>query len=103
MRLIASMRSLCFALMMLVLSAASFAKSAFPLHSPASAASVRATVCAGDGYLWIPGYWAYADDDYYWVPGTWVMPPQAGLLWTPGYWGWGDNGYVFNDGYWVRP
>ena len=54
----------------------------------------------GDGYLWIPGYWAYADDDYYWVPGTWVMPPQAGLLWTPGYWGWGDNGYVFNDGYW---
>src|SRR5271156_828811 len=28
----------------------------------------------GDGYLWTPGYWAWADDssDYYWVPGTWV-------------------------------
>jgi WXXGXW repeat (2 copies) len=53
-----------------------------------------------DGYIWVPGYWAWGDDGYYWVPGTWVLPPEAGLLWTPGYWGWNDGVYVFNDGYW---
>jgi hypothetical protein len=53
-----------------------------------------------DGYIWVPGYWAWGDDGYYWVPGTWVLPPEAGLLWTPGYWGWNDGAYVFNDGYW---
>src|SRR3984957_14313907 len=44
----------------------------------------------GDGYLWVPGYWAWGDDiqDYYWVPGTWVLAPQPNYLWTPGYWGW---------------
>jgi hypothetical protein len=53
------------------------------------------------GYLWTPGYWAYADDPgYYWVPGTWVQPPQVNLLWTPPYWGWADGVYLFHDGYW---
>ncbi len=36
--------------------------------------------CPGEGYIWTPGYWAYADD-YYWVPGTWVLAPQVGFLW----------------------
>jgi hypothetical protein len=55
----------------------------------------------GPGYLWTPGYWAYADGGYYWVPGTWVRAPYRGALWTPGYWGWGGNGaYVFHGGYW---
>jgi hypothetical protein len=57
-------------------------------------------MCPGDGYIWTPGYWGWANDDYYWAPGTWVMPPQVGFLWTPGYWGWGGNGFIFNDGYW---
>jgi len=57
-------------------------------------------ICPSEGYLWVPGYWAYGDDDYYWVPGTWVEAPEVGYLWTPGYWGWRDNGYYFNDGYW---
>jgi len=56
-------------------------------------------ICPSEGYLWVPGYWAYGDDDYYWVPGTWVEAPEVGYLWTPGYWGWRDNGYYFNDGY----
>ena len=57
--------------------------------------------CPQDGYLWTPGYWAYADDGgYYWVPGTWVLPPQPLYLWTPGYWGWGGNAYYFHEGYW---
>jgi hypothetical protein len=53
------------------------------------------------GYLWVPGYWAWADDvGYYWTPGTWVLPPEPGLLWTPGYWGWYNGAYVFYPGYW---
>jgi hypothetical protein len=56
--------------------------------------------CPGDGYIWIPGYWAYGPDGYFWVPGTWVLPPEAGLLWTPGYWGWGNGFYVWHRGYW---
>ena len=57
-------------------------------------------MCPGDGYIWTPGYWGWANDDYYWAPGTWVMPPEAGYLWTPGYWGWGGAGFMFNAGYW---
>jgi hypothetical protein len=53
------------------------------------------------GYLWTPGYWAWADPvGYYWVPGTWVQPPTVGYLWTPPYWGWVNGAYLFNDGYW---
>src|SRR5271154_5884935 len=32
--------------------------------------------CPGDGFLWVPGYWAYGDDGYFWVPGVWFEPPQ---------------------------
>lgn len=52
------------------------------------------------GYIWTPGYWAYADGDYFWVPGTWVLPPQVGYLWTPGYWAWVNGVYIWNAGYW---
>ena len=56
--------------------------------------------CPEDGWMWIPGYWAYGDDGYYWVPGTWVPAPYEGALWTPGYWGWGSNLYIWHPGYW---
>jgi hypothetical protein len=57
-----------------------------------------------DGYLWVPGYWAWdpVAVDYYWVPGTWVEPPQRELLWTPAYWGWNEGRYAFYPGYWGR-
>jgi hypothetical protein len=57
-------------------------------------------LCPGDGYIWTPGYWAWADGGYYWVPGTWVLAPEVGFLWTPGYWGWGGGGFLFYQGYW---
>ncbi|HVZ96240.1 MAG TPA: YXWGXW repeat-containing protein [Chitinophagaceae bacterium] len=57
--------------------------------------------CPGDGYIWIPGYWAYDDNSgYYWVPGEWVLPPEIGFYWTPGYWALADNYYVWHTGYW---
>ena len=57
-------------------------------------------VCPGDGYLWNPGYWAYAPAGYYWVPGVWVQPPSVGVLWTPPYWGFAGGVYGFHEGYW---
>jgi hypothetical protein len=56
-------------------------------------------VCPGDGYIWTPGYWAWADD-YYWVPGTWVLAPEVGFFWTPCWWGWGGAAFIFHEGYW---
>jgi WXXGXW repeat (2 copies) len=56
--------------------------------------------CPEEGYLWTPGYWAYAPGGYYWVPGTWVQPPRVGVLWTPGYWGFVGGVYAFHAGYW---
>ena len=56
--------------------------------------------CPTEGFIWTPGYWAYADVGYYWVPGVWVAPPRIGFLWTPNFWGYENNVYVFHQGYW---
>src|SRR5882757_9058036 len=56
--------------------------------------------CPSPGYIWIPGYWAWADEGYYWIPGTWALAPSVGLLWTPGYWGWENEVYLWHGGYW---
>ncbi len=56
--------------------------------------------CPDDGFLWVPGYWAYGSDGYFWVPGVWVRPPQYGYLWTPAYWGFAGGIYSFHAGYW---
>ncbi|HWE83707.1 MAG TPA: hypothetical protein VG267_02100 [Terracidiphilus sp.] len=59
--------------------------------------------CPEDGWIWVPGYWAWDadDEDYYWVPGTWVAAPEPGYLWTPAWWGWENGAYLFHDGYWA--
>src|ERR1700749_2218709 len=57
-------------------------------------------LCPVDGYLWIPGYWAYGDEGYYWIPGYWTAPPVEGYLWTPGYWGYAGGIYGWHAGYW---
>jgi len=59
-------------------------------------------ICPGDGYLWVPGYWAYDYDfgDYYWVPGTWILAPEIGFLWTPGWWGWEGGRFFWHEGFW---
>src|SRR5271165_6735409 len=101
MRTMPSIRSLLLALLMLAISAASFAQIGISISfGPPALPVYEQPPVPAEGYLWTPGYWAYGDDDYYWVPGTWVMAPEVGFLWTPGYWGWGDGGYVFYDGYW---
>lgn len=57
-------------------------------------------ICPGDGYIWVPGYWAWDGEDYYWVPGTWILAPEVGYLWTPPWWGWDGGVFLFHDGFW---
>jgi len=96
-----SIRSLLFAVVVLAMSAASFAQIGISIRiGPPALPVYEQPLCPGDGYLWTPGYWGYSDDDYYWVPGTWVVAPEVGFLWTPGWWGWGGGGFLFHEGYW---
>jgi len=102
---IRSLRTLLFTLVVLCMSAASFAQIGVGVvvtFAPPPLPVYEQPLCPGEGYIWTPGYWAYGDDfgDYYWVPGTWVLAPEIGFLWTPGYWGWGGSGFVFYEGYW---
>src|SRR5271157_4661387 len=96
-------RLLCFAVVVLVLSAVSVAQIGIGVvvsFGPPPLPVYAQPVCPGDGYIWTPGYWAYGPDGYFWVPGTWVIAPQIGFLWTPGYWGWGGGGHFWHAGYW---
>ncbi len=95
--------TLLFALIVLCLSAASFAQIGVAITiGPPPLPVYEQPLCPGDGYIWTPGYWAYDYDidDYYWVPGTWVMAPEIGFLWTPAWWGWEGGRFLFHDGYW---
>jgi hypothetical protein len=96
-----SIRSLLFALMILAIPVASSAQIILSIgFAPPPLPVYEQPVCPDAGYMWTPGYWAYAQEGYFWVPGTWEMAPEPGLLWTPGYWGWGEGAFVFNEGYW---
>jgi hypothetical protein len=103
MRIFHAVRVGLFALVVLTLSAASFAQVNIAIRiGPPALPVYEQPFCPGEGYIWTPGYWAYNYDydDYYWVPGTWVLAPEVGFLWTPGYWGWGGDRFIFHDGYW---
>ena len=96
-------RNLCLAVVILALSAASFAQIGVMVSfGPPPLPVYVQPPCPAAGYIWTPGYWAWDLDfgDYYWVPGTWVLVPVAGYYWTPGWWGWGGSGFIFHVGYW---
>ena len=97
-----AIRSLLFTFILLVFCHSAFAQISISVNfGPPAIPVYEQPICPIDGYLWIPGYWAYDyDAGYYWVPGTWIEPPQVGFLWTPGYWGWGDGVYIWHAGYW---
>jgi hypothetical protein len=81
--------SLLLALVVLSLPTASFAQIGVAITiGPPPIPIYEQPLCPGDGYLWVPGYWAYDYDvnDYYWVPGTWILAPEVGFFWTPGWW-----------------
>ena len=81
MRIASPLRSPLFALVLLAMSAAAYAQISISVSfAPPELPVYEQPLCPGEGYLWTPGYWAYANDydDYYWVPGTWVMAPEPG-------------------------
>jgi WXXGXW repeat (2 copies) len=101
MRIISSIRSLFFTLVMVAVPSLSFGQVLAPVNfGPPALPVYEQPLCPAEGYIWTPGYWAYSSDGYYWVPGTWVMAPEQGLLWTPGYWAFDDGLYYWNPGYW---
>jgi len=101
MRISSLLRCYSLALLLLIIATSSFAGVAISVTiGPPALPVYTQPPCPGDGYIWIPGYWAYGPGGYYWVPGTWVEPPTVGLLWTPGYWGWQESVYVWHPGYW---
>ena len=94
-------RSLLFAVILMALSAASFAQIGISVaFGPPALPIYEQPICPEEGYIWTPGYWAWDGGDYYWVPGTWVLAPEVGSLWTPGYWGWGGGAFFWHEGYW---
>jgi len=100
---ILSRRAVVFALVVLALSSAAFGQLRIAVtFGPPPIPIYDQPICPGDGYIWVPGYWAWDDDagDYYWVPGTWVLAPEVGFFWTPPYWAWVDGAFVFYDGWW---
>jgi hypothetical protein len=101
MRNLSFIRSLLFTLMLMCLSAASFAQVGIQVSfGPPALPVYEQPICPGDGYIWTPGYWAWDGNNYYWVDGNWVQSPEVGFLWTPGYWGWGGDAYLYHEGYW---
>ena len=79
MRIVSSIRSSLFAAVLLAIAAAAYAQMSISVSfAPPELPVYEQPLCPGEGYLWTPGYWAYANDydDYYWVPGTWVMAPN---------------------------
>ena len=96
-------RVLCFAIVVLALTAVPSAQVAVTVaFGPPPLPVYVQPPCPAEGYIWIPGYWSYDYDydDYFWVPGTWVVAPEVGFLWTPGWWGWEGGGFIFHQGYW---
>ncbi len=101
MRMISSLRTVLFALVVLAMSTAALSQVSISVaFGPPALPVYDQPVCPGDGYIWTPGYWAWDGDDYYWVPGTWVLAPEVGYLWTPPWWGWDGGVFLFHEGWW---
>ena len=101
MKVLRSLRSILFALVLAAIPASSYAGVFISVAiSPPVLPVYVQPPCPQPGWMWTPGYWAYGEAGYYWVPGTWVPAPYAGALWTPGYWGFASGLYAWHPGYW---
>src|SRR2546427_807601 len=101
MRNVRSIRSLLLALAMLSVSAVSSAQVLLSVNfGPPALPVYEQPVIPSEGFIWVPGYWAWSPVGYYWVPGTWALAPEPGLLWTPGYWAYDSELYYWHPGYW---
>jgi hypothetical protein len=52
------------------------------------------------GYVWVPGYWSWAERDYVWVSGVWVAPPAPAAVWVTPRFETRRGASIFITGYW---
>jgi hypothetical protein len=52
----------------------------------------------GSDYVWVRGFWTYADGHYVWVPGRYELRPRAEATWVDGYWEHTTTGWVYVQG-----
>lgn len=71
------------------------------LPNPPPSPLVETVPVAPDpSYVWIAGYWRWADDHWRWVSGEWVKPPYEGAKWQAGYWEKRPEGWFWRKGRW---
>ena len=70
-----------------------------PTGPPAAVVETR-PVSPGAGYVWIPGYHAWAGNAYVWKPGLWEVRPAGRHEWIPGHWKHNKHGWYWIDGHW---
>ena len=56
----------------------------------------------GPEYVWVAGYWSWADPQYVWVPGRWAVPPRNYVAWEPGGWVREERGWRRKEGHWKK-
>ncbi len=52
------------------------------------------------GYLWVAGYWTWAERAYVWVPGVWMPPPEPAAVWVAPRFEARSGLGVYISGYW---
>ncbi len=52
------------------------------------------------GYLWVAGYWTWAERAYVWVPGVWMPPPEPTAVWVAPRFEARSGLGVYISGYW---
>ena len=67
------------------------------LAPPAPQVEIAPTVAPG--YVWAPGYWAWAGERHIWVRGRPIVA-RTGYLWEPDRWEERNHGYYRHPGRW---
>src|SRR5712692_7444324 len=101
MRIVPSIRSLLFALAIVVVSAASFPQVGISISfGPPALPVYEQPYCPAEGYLWTPGYWAYHYDGFFFNEGYWGphVGFYGGIPYGFGYFGEGYEGGRWDNG-----
>src|SRR6266487_4244437 len=103
MRILFSIRSLFMTLVMLTLSAASFAQIGVAVSinfAPPELPVYEQPLCPGEGYFWTPGYWAWGGSSFIFYEGYWgpVVGFYGGINYGYGYFGRGYEGGRWDNG-----
>src|SRR5208337_1724227 len=98
MRTFVVIRSLLFAVMLMALSAASFAQIGISVaFGPPALPIYEQPICPGVGFIWTPGYWGWGGNAFFFHEGYWG--PHVGYYGGINY-GFGYGGHGYEGGRW---